>query len=449
MSLLVAIALYALRILRRPLDGRLKRRCFGPIVVTVLAVDLGLIWNEGRPNGVDGVYFLGDLAGLLAVYMMTLSLVLATRVRWLEPWFGGLDRMYLWHKRYSLWAVALITFHIVSTQWDGGRVDPGESKEVATGLALGVISAVALALLVLISLPKVGAIIRLPYERWLFIHRFIGVMVGTSVLHGWLLDPVLASSGPADSAYPVIATVGLIAYVYAELVRRRQEPSAHYTIRRVSRPGEDIVDVTLHPVGGTTPLPIAGGQFVYLKVGGDHAWHEHPFSVAGVDDEGAVRLTIRALGDATRDLHADLLTGTPATLSGPYGMFDHTLGGPRQIWIGAGIGIAPFLGWLDRTDAPLPRTDLFYCTSSPDRAPFLSELSAAAESIPALRLHPVFSSADGRLTAARVLREVGPIGPDVHVFLCGPDQMLSTLTRDLRRSGLSRDHLHTEHFTFR
>ncbi|MFF0011322.1 ferric reductase-like transmembrane domain-containing protein [Streptomyces sp. NPDC005374] len=449
MSLLIVIALYALRILRRPLDGRLKKRYFGPIVVAVLAVDLGLVWNEGRPTGVDGIYFLGDLAGLMAVYMMTLSLVLATRIQWLEPWFGGLDRMYLWHKRYSLWAIALIAFHIVSTQWDGGRVDPGESNSIATGLALGIVSAVALGLLVLISLPKVSSIIRLPYERWLFIHRFIGVLVGMSVLHGWLLDPVLASSGLADSAYPVIATVGLISYVYAELVRRRQEPSAHYTIRSVSRPGEGIVDVTLHPADSTTPLPIAGGQFVYLKVGGEHAWYEHPFSVAGVNGDGAVRLTIRALGDATRDLHADLRTGTPATLSGPYGMFDHTLGGARQIWIGAGIGIAPFLGWLDRTDAPLPSTDLYYCTSSPDQAPFLSELSAAAESAPALRLHPVFSSTDGRLTAARVLGEVGPIGPDVHIFLCGPDRMLSTLIRDLRRSGISRDHLHTEHFAFR
>ncbi|MFJ6088008.1 hypothetical protein ACIQI8_42255 [Streptomyces sp. NPDC092369] len=41
-------------------------------------------------------------------------------------------------------------------------------------------------------------------------------------------------------------------------------------------------------------------------------------------------------------------------------MFDHTLGGPRQIWIAGGIGIAPFLGWLTHTAAEPPRTDLFY-----------------------------------------------------------------------------------------
>ncbi|MFI7505063.1 ferric reductase-like transmembrane domain-containing protein [Streptomyces sp. NPDC049687] len=255
MSLLIAIALYALHILRRPLDGRLTRRCFGPIVVTVLAVDLGLIWNEGRPTGVDGIYFLGDLAGLLAVYMMTLSLVLATRIRRLEPWFGGLDRMYLWHKRYSLWAIALITVHIVSTQWDGGRVDP-DGRD------------------------------------------------GTRTRH--------------------------------HLRRRTGSVRTRLTAEGERHHPAAVRAVALHP-----PVHRSDGGHV-----------------------SAARLAARS--------------------------------GARLVGTGR-----------------------------------------------------VFSSTDGRLTAARVLREVGPVSPDIHIFLCGPDRMLNTLTRDLRRAGISRDHLHTERFAFR
>jgi predicted ferric reductase len=130
----------------------------------------------------------------------------------------------------------------------------------------------------------------------------------------------------------------------------------------VQRRTEDLIEITLAPTG-PAPLPVAGGQFAYLRVGDAH---EHPFSVAGVDADGSVRLTIRALGRDTGRLYAEVREGVPATLRGPYGMFDHTLGGARQIWVAGGIGIAPFLGWLAGSGDQPARVDLFYCTPSRD-----------------------------------------------------------------------------------
>src|SRR6185437_12439194 len=159
---------------------------------------------------------------------------------------------------------------------------------------------------------------------------------------------------------------------------------------------------------------------------------------------------VRALGRDTRGLYANLREGLPATLEGPYGMFDHTLGGARQIWIAGGIGIAPFLGWINATDSgALPRTDLFYCTPSADEAPFLPELTAAARRQPALRLHAVHSRSDGRLTVSKIQAATGSLSPDTHVFLCGPAAMVEGLSAGLRRHGIPRDHLHAEHFAFR
>jgi predicted ferric reductase len=163
-----------------------------------------------------------------------------------------------------------------------------------------------------------------------------------------------------------------------------------------------------------------------------------------------VRLTVRALGRDTRRLYNDLREGLPATLNGPYGMFDHTLGGARQIWIAGGIGIAPFLGWISAPDGgALPRTDLFYCTPSADEAPFLPELTAAARHQPALRLHPVHSRSDGRLTVGKIQATAGSLTPQTHVFLCGPAAMVEDLSTGLRRHGIPRDNLHAEHFAFR
>ncbi|MFI2189867.1 hypothetical protein [Streptomyces sioyaensis] len=134
---------------------------------------------------------------------------------------------------------------------------------------------------------------------------------------------------PLLAIYVTMATVGMAAYAYDELVLRRGEPGADYTIRRVERPAPDIVDLTLAPTGSDA-LPLTGGQFVYLRVGGSRAWREHCFSVAGVQPDDSVRLTIRALGHDTHRLHTDVREGLPATLNGPYGTFDHTLGGSAR-----------------------------------------------------------------------------------------------------------------------
>lgn len=411
MPVLIAIAIYAVRIARAPLDARLKKRHVGPLSVTTGAVMLYLAWDRLRPEGLSAVYFVGEFTGVLSVYLMSCTLVLATRLMWLEQWFGGLDRMYRQHKLYAVWSILLLTPHLLLhffSGFDGSQYGYAHrAASVGMGHLLGAVSAIGL-LLLLIPLGQVGRILRLAYERWLFLHRLTGLLLLSALLHGWFLDLITNGSTPLLAIYVSMATIGMTAYTYDELVLRHREPRADCTVHRVERPTPDILDLTLTPTRETA-LPVTGGQFVYLRVGG---WHEHPFSVAGTQADGSVRLTIRAVGRGTRRHYTDLSEGHPATLKGPCGMFDHTLGGPWQIWIAGGIGIAPFLGRLTHPGAAPPRTDLFYCTPTAEDAPFLPELTAAAAHRPEFRLHPTFSRSHGRLTAERIQAEAGPITPD-------------------------------------
>src|ERR1022692_91600 len=102
MPALVAVLVYWFRVLRRPMDVRLKRRHVGGSAVLILGAGMIVLWVQERPMTLPGRYEWGELAGVMAVYLFTWSLLLATRARWLEPWFGGLDRMYLWHKRAAI-----------------------------------------------------------------------------------------------------------------------------------------------------------------------------------------------------------------------------------------------------------------------------------------------------------------------------------------------------------
>jgi predicted ferric reductase len=439
----IALLIHAVRILRKPMDRRLKQRQGGPFLLVLLAFTMLALWVDNWPSGLAASYFWGELSGVFAIYLMCWSLALATRARWLEPWFGGLDRMYFWHKRCAVVAMFALAPHVLLTGHTGHSA--GANR---IGDAMGALSLLGLITLVLISLPRAGRILRIPYDRWLFIHRLIGLFVLLALLHGLSIDQVIAGSALLKAVYLTVGGLGLAAYAYAELVMRHKIPTADYTIERIDRPSSQILDLHLAPTGEGVTL--RAGQFIFLRIGGDDAWREHPFTVAGTSPGGHLRLTIRSLGRDTARMHARLEPGLPARVTGPYGMFDYTLGRVHQIWIAGGIGVAPFLSWLT-TLAPEDAydIDLFYSTPTESEAVYLDELRSAQQRLaPLLRVHPIFTRTHGHLTGDKVAG-LAKVTPDTHVFLCGPTPMVEDLARDLHRRGVPRDYIHSEHFSFR
>ena len=80
---------------------------------------------------------------------------------------------------------------------------------------------------------------------------------------------------------------------------------------------------------------------------------------------------------------------------------------------------------------------------------YLAEVISHARRLRSVRVHPVLTAREGRLTAERVLAAVSEPLTDVHAFLCGPERMVDELTQALRRRGLPCDHAHSEEFAFR
>ncbi len=287
--------------------------------------------------------------------------------------------------------------------------------------------------------------LRLSYERWLLLHRFTGLFVIIGALHGLLVDRVIVASTVLRVVFLFISLVGVSAYLYTELVMRRVGPSADYTGAAVQRPDEEVLEVQLAPVG--TPLRPRAGQFIFPSFGGDDRWREHPFSVAGVAADGALRLAIRALGADTRRLHERL---RPVDARHRHRPVRDVRGGPRQVWVAGGIGVVPFLSWLAE---PAPgdgrRVDFFYSASSEAAATYLPEIRAAEAAVAGLQVHPVLTDSAPRLTTRQILDTVGGPPADLHVFLCGPQGLVDDLSRGWRRAGVARDHLHAEEYAFR
>ena len=445
MPLLIAAVVYWVRVLLRPIDPRLKRRHVGGFLIIAIGVVLVGLWVRQRP-GPSNSWFWGEVLGVLAVYVLCWSLVLATRVRALEPWFGGLDRMYLWHRRTAVGGFLLLVPHVFLVRTAAGQPTGQSASQIGNGL--GVLALFGLAALVVVSLSRVAHLIHLAYEPWLLIHRTTGLFVAASVVHGALVDPLLRTLAPLQVTYLIIGGIGLLAYVYQELVARLIARPGAYVVRQVERLAGETLDVTLAAV--TAPIAVRPGQFLFVSFGGTDGWQRHPFSVAGVGADGSLRLSIRALGDYTRALYARLEAGMPARISGPYGLFDYTLGGARHVWIAAGSGVAPFLSWL-RQPAGLAglSIDFYYSVRTQADALYLAEIRAVAAREPGLRVHLIVTTTQGRLTVEQIQRHTSGRLADTHVFLCGPLAMTESFTRGLRAVGVPRDQIHAEHFAFR
>ncbi len=108
---------------------------------------------------------------------------------------------------------------------------------------------------------------------------------------------------------------------------------------------------------GVDQLHARAGQFVCLRIlTADLWWQAHPYSLSAAPQPGMLRLTVKALGDAsTRTL--SVWPGTRVLLEGPYGaMSIDRADGRRVLLVGAGVGLAPMRALLEDcppTAAPL------------------------------------------------------------------------------------------------
>ena len=140
--------------------------------------------------------------------------------------------------------------------------------------------------------------------------------------------------------------------------------------------------------------------------------------------------------------------GSVVQVEGPYGQFTFEGARAHQIWVGGGIGIAPFVARMKAlAQAPDGKTiDLFHATAEYDAdAIGLLERDARAAGV---RLHVLWDARDGLLDARRIAAAV-PQWHAADVWFCGPAAFGQALRRDLLALGLPAEQFHQELFQMR
>lgn len=441
-----------------------------------LLILLSALWLLAEPSvfALTGFFTVRNAmvqySGVLAMGCMSVAMLLALRPRWPERWFGGLDKMYRLHKWLGIAALIVSVIHWLwakGPKWAVGwgwleKPARGERPPIDNpieqffmdqrGLAEGLGEWTFYAVVLLIALALIK---HFPYRLFYKTHRLLAVAYLILVFHAVVLTTfdywtspvgvpmaVLLAGGAYSAVIVLLRCVGAGRQVWGRIVSLQYYPGVRALETEIELP---------HGWPGHKP-----GQFAFVT--SDRAEGAHPYTIASGWNDKLRRITIitKALGDHTRQLSERLHVGQEVKIEGPYGCFDFDSDSPRQIWIGGGIGITPFIAGMKHialerqahADAfHPPNIDLFHPTAEYDEAA-IAKLTADAAAA-GIRLHVLVDARDGFLTGERI-RAAVPDWRDASVWFCGPAGFGAALRRDFSAQGLPvEDRFHQELFAMR
>jgi ferredoxin-NADP reductase len=191
----------------------------------------------------------------------------------------------------------------------------------------------------------------------------------------------------------------------------------------------------------------SGQFFLWRFLTRDGWWQAHPYSLSAAPNDQWLRVTVKDLGDHSRDLPR-LRPGTRVFAEGPYGAFTQRQRQRRKVLlIGAGVGITPLRALFESLPGSASDVTLLYRARSVDDVLFGAELDSIAKARGA-RVVYLLGSRDEHpeYLTARHLRSLVPDIAGRDIYVCGPATMREAVEDALATLRVPRRQIHSEAF---
>ncbi|CAH0528758.1 ferredoxin reductase family protein [Vibrio hippocampi] len=404
--------------------------------------------------------------GLLGLGYMSAAVLLAGRFAWVEKRLGGLDKSYKQHKYLGIAAITSLAVHwltVQSGQWlvaSGVLQRPrkGEGNRIVEGIPwrsiseqVGEIAFYALIVFIIISLVEA-----IGYAKFKLTHKLAGVITLAAVFHSVMLLKWDLGDIPMNVSVLLLSVIAVWCSILSLRGKIGQSKKREGTVVSVTpyagldgEPQAIRVSILL-----ASNVDYREGQFAYLDFHDGEA--PHPFSILSYDPElNRMDFGIKALGDYTSKLVHQLAVNQPVTVEGGYGHFQMS-SAQQQIWVGAGIGIVPFIArlyWLtrwqdsDSSSNKLAKVHLFYCVQNRAEAYFETEIIQLLKKLNYVELHLLDASQQQFLSADQLTHLTQAEWLDVS--FCGPSGFRKQLHQGLVAQGMPAHRFHYELFEMR
>ena len=422
-------------------------------VLIVLGLGMGLILGLPMVDGtrselhVSGgiAMFLGSLTGLIGTYLALLMVVFASRMPALEKMLGQGGVIH-WHRRLAPWPLVLISAHAV-------LLTIAYAQAAKTGVLheLGVIvntfpsmvtATVALVLMIVIGLISIRAVrTRIPREKWWLVHLLMYVALILSFAHEVALGPSFVGHPLTQLGWTLawlVAAALVLIYRVGMPIYRSLRHSLEVVEVRPESPGVVSIILKGRNLG---QLAIAGGQFFEWRFLTPQMWWQaHPFTVSALPQPPYLRLTVKGVGDFSRDL-AHVKLGTKVWVEGPYGSFNQfARQRSRVLLLAGGVGVTAVRALLE--DLPAKSQPVVVLRFSREEDLLLtSEIEELVRRRKGVLHCLVGSRHDVPLSG------VTKLVPDISrrdVFVCGPEDFVRDAVSYAQRAGVPPEALHQE-----
>lgn len=391
----------------------------------------GELTNQSWKNGHR---IMGEVFSSWVVTVFAFNFLMATRAKWVENIFGGLDKMYLIHRRSGVIAVVLLILHFIVVPRDLVAFNPGKP--------LGFYAFILILLGVLISAaPPLKK--KIPYHKWINIHKLMGVFYVLAVIHGLMVSSLIKEL-PITRVYVFgMSFLGVTAWFYRAFLFNLFNKKIKYSITNIKNLNYGVTEITMQT--DAENLNYLAGQFAFFTFPSISKREQHPYTISSHPYDKELRISIKGLGDYTNNINDKLAVGDLALVEGPYGHFSSKyVKEYDQIWIAGGIGITPFLS-LSRDLHP-NKVKLFWCVNNEEEAVYKEELKRITDDNPNFEFTIWSSKESGHLSADK-------LGLDSYndkaYLICGPKTLKDNLTKQLKLKKVSNKNIYDEEFAFR
>ncbi|MFG2135141.1 ferric reductase-like transmembrane domain-containing protein [Streptomyces sp. NPDC048751] len=416
------------------------------VIVNLVIVEV-LFLKAG--TGKNGVLTVAKFFGLHAAVLMLFQLLLVARLPWLDRRIG-MDRLTVWHRWLGFTLLWTVLAHALLVVLGYARLDGASATKTFGALAgvpaslLGMCAAAIVVAVAAVSARYARR--RLRYETWHGLHLLLYVALGLSFVHQLLETTTFSSSAPAKIYWWALWLAAFGALVTGRIVMPLWRNAYHRFRVTAVVPESDNV-VTVHVTGRHLDrLPARAGQFCIWRFPGHHPWWSaNPFSLSAAPDGRTLRLTAKAVGDASAGLR-HLPIGSRAFVEGPYGAFTSLQRTrPGVVLIAGGVGITPVRALLEEETAG--DVVVLYRVRSENEAVLVDEVRALVASRGG-RLHLLTGrTGEGRSPfEPESLRALVPDIVERDVYVCGPPRMTSAVLSALRTLKVPHRHVHAERF---
>lgn len=390
----------------------------------------------------------GEFYGTLMMRLISFNISLACRFKYAEYLFSGLDKIYVIHKYTGYLVLLLVVLH--SNFIDSSRIDYSGffsfSKEVANPLMYALI--VSILLSALPHIPYVKKILNIPYNIWKYTHYIMWPIFLVGIYHSIGVSS-FTFSNPFLSVYMyAVYAIGIYCLFYKLFIYKLFKAEYKYKISNIKKFKEaSTIELTLSPIKEN--IKWDAGQFAFFKFKQDGLEEAHPFTISNTyNEKGLVRLSVKTLGDWTKDLFDKINQDVDVVVEGPYGEFNsNKKKNNLEIWIAGGIGITPFLSMLEdyKKENNLNKNIIFVLSVKDEvEAVYKNEIEENLPENIKFILHD--ASKAGFFKFESLLSQIKDKN-NTSIFICGPAPMREAIINDTKGENFSD--FHFEEFNFR